>query len=230
MKALVIEDDPQIIESITLCFQLRWAGVRVVSASEGERGLELAETESPDVIILDLGLPDIDGFEVLRQVRSFSEVPLIILSVRGEEIDKVKGLELGADDYVTKPFAPAEFLARVKAVTRRNEVPQSKSDSKPFVRGKLKIDFGTREVSIGGKLVKLTPSEYNLLYQLVRNEGRVMSNQMLLEKVWGPEYTAETEYIKVYIQRLREKLDEESGNPRMIISERGVGYKFVSKN
>jgi len=229
LKVLVIEDDPEIIESVALCFELRWAGATVISASAGEKGLELAETELPDIIIQDLGLPDMDGLEVLRKVRSFSDVPVIILTVRGEEIDKVKGLEMGADDYVVKPFAPAEFLARVKAVMRRSQMAEPKAGDKPFVRGKLKIDFGAREVSIGDRLIKLTPSEYNLLCELVRNEGKVMSNQLLLERVWGPEYTAETEYIKVYIQRLRDKLEEEAGNPRMLISERGIGYKFVGR-
>lgn len=229
MKVLVIEDDPEIIESVGLCFELRWPGATVVSASAGEKGLELAETELPDVIIQDLGLPDMDGLEVLRKIRNFSNVPVIILTVRGEEIDKVKGLEMGADDYVVKPFAPAEFLARIKAVMRRSQMSEPKTGEKPFVRGKLKIDFGTREVSIGDRLIKLTPSEYNLLCELARNEGKVLSNQMLLERVWGPEYTAETEYIKVYIQRLRDKLEEEPGNPKMLISERGIGYKFVSR-
>ena len=228
MKVLVIEDDPGIVESVALCFELRWSGANLVSTSAGEKGVKLAGTEFPDVIILDLGLPDMDGLEVLRQIRSFSDVPVIILTARYAEMDKVKGLELGADDYIIKPFVPAEFLARIKAVLRRSQRTKPKAGEKPFVRGKLKIDFATREVSIGDRLIKLTPSEYNLLCELARNEGRVLSNHMLLERVWGPEYTTETEYIKVYIQRLREKLEEEPGNPKMILSERGIGYKFVS--
>lgn len=229
MKVLVIEDNPEIVQSVGLVFELRWPGVELVSASEGQKGLELVETEFPDIVILDLGLPDIDGLDVLRQIRSFSNVPLIILTVRGEEIDKVKGLELGADDYIVKPFAPAEFLSRVKAVVRRTQTVEPQVDEKPFIRGKLRIDFGAREVTIAKRPVKLTPSEYNLLYHLVKNEGRVLSNQFLLERVWGPEYTAETEYIKVYIQRLRDKLEEDPRHPTMIISERGVGYKFVGR-
>jgi DNA-binding response OmpR family regulator len=228
MKVLVIEDNTEIVQSVALCFELRWPGASLISASEGEKGLELAETELPDVIILDLGLPDMDGLEVLHHIRSFSDIPVVILTVRGEEMDKVKGLEMGADDYIVKPFSPAEFLSRVKAVLRRTQMPEPKVEEKPLVRGKLMIDFAAREVNIEGKPIKLTPSEYKLLCQLVRNEGRVLPNQMLLERVWGPEYTAETNYIKVYIQRLREKLDEEPGNPRMILSERGIGYKFVS--
>jgi DNA-binding response OmpR family regulator len=230
VRVLVIEDNPEIVQSVALCFELRWPGVDLLSAAEGKKGLDLAEADSPDVIILDLGLPDIDGLEVLRQIRTFSNVPLIILTVRGEEIDKVKGLELGADDYIVKPFAPAEFLSRVKAVVRRSQTSDLQADEAPFSSGKLRVDFASREVTIDGRQVRLTPSEYKLLYHLVRNEGKVVPHQTLLERVWGPEYTAETDYIKVYIQRLREKLEEEPGNPRMILSERGVGYRFVSSN
>lgn len=200
----------------------------MLSATEGEKGLEALETEAPDIIILDLGLPDIDGYDVLRQVRRFSDVPIIILTVRGEEMDKVKGLELGADDYIVKPFAPAELLARVKAVLRRAQMPELRGDEKPIVTPKLSINLATREVIREGKAVKLSPTEYNLLYQLARNESKVLSHQMLLEKVWGSEYTDSTEYLKVYIQRLREKLEEDPSNPKMFISERGLGYKFVS--
>lgn len=200
----------------------------MLSATEGEKGLEVLESEAPDIIILDLGLPDIDGYDVLRQVRRFSDVPIIILTVRGEEMDKVKGLELGADDYIVKPFAPAELLARVKAVLRRAQMPELRGDEKPIVTPKLSINLATREVIREGKAVKLSPTEYNLLYQLARNESKVLSHQMLLEKVWGSEYTDSTEYLKVYIQRLREKLEEDPSNPKMFISERGLGYKFVS--
>jgi len=202
----------------------------VLTAAEGIKGLKLAETESPDVVILDLGLPDMDGLDVLRELRSFSNVPLLILTVRGEEMDKVKGLEMGADDYVVKPFAPAEFLSRVKAVVRRCQFPDMKVGERPLVSGRLRIDFAAHEVTVNGQAVRLTPSEYKLLQYLARNEGRVLSNQLLLEKVWGPEYTTETDYIKVYMQRLREKIEDDPRNPRMLISERGVGYKFVGRD
>ena len=230
MKVLIIEDNTEIVQAVALCFELRWPGAEVISAGEGEKGLELAETQSPDIVILDLGLPDIDGLEVLRHIRAFSNVPLIILTVRGEEIDKIKGLEMGADDYIVKPFAPGEFLARVRVAVRRSQTPEALPDEKPFIRGGLRIDYTAREVTVAGQPVKLTPSEHKLLHQLVRNEGRVLSNQMLLERVWGPEYTADTDYIKVYIQRLRTKLEEDPRNPRMILSERGAGYKFVSRD
>jgi two-component system KDP operon response regulator KdpE len=227
MKVLVIEDNPGIVEAISLAFELRWPGVQTVSTAQGLKGVELVESEAPDVVILDLGLPDIEGFEVLRQTRQFSDAPVIILTVRGEEIDKIKGLELGADDYITKPFSHMEFLARVKAVLRRSQMPELKGNEKPFVRGELVIDFASREVTLAGKPVRLTPTEYNLLYYLVRNEGKVLSQQALLRKVWGEEYTDATEYIKKYIQRLRAKLGDDPQNPRMLLSERGVGYKFL---
>ncbi len=227
MKLLIIEDNPEIIEAVSLCFELRWPEVNVVSTDKGETGVSLAESESPDLIILDLGLPDIDGFEVLRQVRLFSDTPVIILTVRGEELDKIKGLELGADDYVVKPFSHMELLARVKAVLRRSQMPELRGDEKPFVHGNLKVDFSSREITVSGNLVKLTPIEYNLLYQMIRNEGRVLTHRFLLEKVWGEEYIDATDYLKKYIQRLRQKLEDDSENPRLILTERGVGYKLM---
>ena len=230
MKVLIIEDDPEVIESLALCFELRWDGATgVISATDGAKGIELAGADFPDVIILDLGLPDMDGFEVLLQIRNFSDVPLVILTARNEEKDKVKGLELGADDYITKPFSPSEFLARVKDVLRRSSMPEEPTAiEKHFARGKLKIDFTTREVCIMDRLIKLTPTEYRLLCELVVNEGKVLSNQMLLERIWGPEYANKTEYIKANTQRLRDKLEEEPYNPKMVLSEPGIGYKFVS--
>ncbi len=227
MKLLIIEDSPEIIEAVSLCFELRWPEISTVSSDKGNKGVELAESESPDLIILDIGLPDIDGFEVLRQVRLFSDVPVIILTVRGEELDKIKGLEMGADDYLTKPFSHMELLARVKAVLRRSQMPELRGDEKPFVHGKLKVDFSSREITVDSNPVKLTPIEYNLLYQMIRNEGRVLTHRFLLEKVWGEEYTDATDYLKKYIQRLRQKLEDDSENPRLIVTERGVGYKLM---
>jgi len=142
-------------------------------------------------------------------------------------MDKIKGLELGADDYVVKPFSHMELLARVKAVLRRSQMPELRGDEKPFVHGKLKVDFSSREITVGSNPVKLTPIEYNLLYQMIRNEGRVLTHRFLLEKVWGEEYTDATDYLKKYIQRLRQKLEDDSENPRLIVTERGVGYKLM---
>jgi two-component system KDP operon response regulator KdpE len=227
LKVLIIEDAPDIVESISLCFELRWPGVQVISTAEGGKGLTLAETESPDVIVLDLGLPDMDGFEVLKDIRSFSNVPIVIVTARGDEMDRVRGLELGADDYITKPFSHMELLARMKALLRRTGMPELRAEEKLFHSPRLTIDFSTRTATVNGQPVKLTPTEYNLLHYLVLNEGTVLTHWALLEKVWGEEYTDAPEYLKVYIQRLRNKLEEDPSNPRLLISERGVGYKFV---
>jgi len=227
LKVLLIEDAEEIIDTISLCFELRWPGVNIISTAEGGQGLTLTETESPDVVILDLGLPDMDGFEVLKELRAFSNVPVIIVTVRGEEIDKIKGLELGADDYITKPFSHMEFLARIQAVLRRTSVPESKVNEKPFHSPRLNIDFATRTAIVDGQPVKLTPTEYNLLHYLVMNADTTLTHRALLEKVWGEEYLDSPEYLKVYIQRLRNKLEADSSKPQLIISQRGIGYKFV---
>jgi two-component system KDP operon response regulator KdpE len=227
LKVLIIEDAPDIVESISLCFELRWPGVKVIATSEGSEGLTLVETEHPDVIILDLGLPDMDGLEVLKNVRAFSEVPVIIVTVRADEMDRIRGLELGADDYITKPFSHMELLARMKAVLRRTTMPELRAGEKSFYSSRLTIDFTTRTVIVNGHPVRLTPTEYSLLHYLVLNEGAVLTHRALLEKVWGEEYLDSPEYLKVYIQRLRNKLEEDISNPQFLISERGVGYKFI---
>lgn len=231
MRILVIEDSPEVTESVALVLELRWPEAKVISTSRGDRGVELAQKELPDVIILDLGLPDMDGIQVLRQIRGFSNVPLLILTAREREVDKIKALELGADDYIVKPFSAGEFLARVQAVFRRGQMPvtKDKGAEKLFIRGGLRIDFASREVAVGDKLIELTAGEYDLLCELARNEGKVLSTQMLLEKVWGPKYAAETGYVKVYVRSLREKLENEPGNPTRIVDEEGIGYKFVSR-
>jgi len=227
MKVVIIDDAPSVIEVVSLCFKLRWPSAELASSTEGEKGLELVETESPDIVILDIGLPDLDGFEVLRQIRLFSDVPVLILTVRGEEIDKLKGFELGADDYVTKPFSHLELLARVKAVLRRRDSLQSGAELEPFTSGDLHIDYAARQVFVGDKEVKLTPIEYGLLYQLTRNAGRVMAHSELLSNVQGPEYAEASENLKVYIQRLRGKIEETPSRPKFILTERGVGYRFA---
>lgn len=230
MKVLVVEDSTDIIETVALTLELRWPEANLISTSYGEKGIELVKKQLPDVIILDLGLPDMDGFEVLRQIRGFSDVPLIILTGRGDEGAKIKGLEMGADDYIVKPFSAGEFLARVKAALRHSKTPAKKAKvgKKHFMRGSLRIDFASREVSVDDKPIRLTRGEYDLLYQLVTNEGKVLSSQVLLDKVWGPEHTADTEYVKVYIGSLRKSLGEAPGNPMMILKVGDTGYKFVS--
>lgn len=227
MKVLVIEDDPGIIEVVSLCFQLRWSGTTLISATNGAKGLELVETESPDVVILDIGLPDVDGYQVLREIRRFSDVPVIMLTVRSEDTHIARGLELGADDYITKPFSHIELLARVQAVLRRAQGLSISEDERPFSAGKLSVDFVRNEVLLDGKPVKLTSTERKLLYYLIRNEGRILSHESLLAKVWGETYIDARDLLRVHIQHLRQKLEDDTESPNIIVTEHGMGYKFV---
>jgi len=226
MKVLVIEDDPGIIEVVSLCFQLRWSGTSLLAADTGAKGLELVETESPDVVILDIGLPDIDGYQILREIRRFSDVPVIILTVRAEDTNIAKGLELGADDYITKPFSHIELIARVQAVLRRTQGLSVTDNERPFTSGKLSIDFARNEVILDGKPVRLTSTERKLLYHLIRNEGRVLSHESLLAKIWGDTYIDARDLLRVHIQHLRQKLEDDAMSP-CIVTEHGMGYKFV---
>ena len=227
MKVLVIEDDPGIVEVVSLCFQLRWSGTTLISASVGGKGVELVETEKPDVVILDIGLPDMDGYQVLREVRRFSDVPVIMLTVRGEDTNVARGLELGADDYITKPFSHIELIARVQAVLRRAQGVSVSDEERPFSAGKLSVDFSRNEVLLEGKPVKLTSTERKLLYHLIRNEGRILSHESLLAKVWGDSYMDARDLLRVHIQHLRNKLGDNSESPGIIVTEHGMGYKFV---
>ena len=227
MKVLVIEDDPGIVEVVSLCFQLRWSGTSVISATNGSKGVELVETESPDVVILDIGLPDMDGYQVLREIRHFSEVPIIMLTVRGEDTDVAKGLELGADDYITKPFSHIELIARVQAVLRRAQGLAVTDEERPFSSGKLFVDFTRNEVLLDNQPVKLTSTERKLLYYLIRNEGRILSHESLLTKVWGDTYVDARDLLRVHIQHLRQKLEDNAESPSVIVTEHGIGYKFI---
>ncbi len=227
MKVLVIEDDPGIIEVVSLCFQLRWSGTTVVSAANGHKGIELVESESPDVVILDIGLPDMDGYQVLREIRRFADVPVLMLTVRGEDTDVAKGLELGADDYITKPFSHIELIARVQAVLRRSQGLAITDEERPFTSGKLSIDFSRNEVTVNSKPIKLTSTERKLLYYLLRNEGRILSHESLLTKVWGDNYVDARDLLRVHIQHLRQKLEDNPESPSIIVTEHGIGYKFI---
>jgi DNA-binding response OmpR family regulator len=227
MKVLVIEDDPGIIEVVSLCFQLRWSGTSVVSADNGNKGVELVETERPDVVILDIGLPDMDGYQVLREIRRFSDVPVLMLTVRSEDTDVAKGLELGADDYITKPFSHIELIARVQAVLRRAQGLPATDEERPFTSGKLSVDFSRNEVLLAGEPVKLTSTERKLLYYLIRNEGRILSHESLLTKVWGDTYVDARDLLRVHIQHLRQKLEDNTESPNIIVTEHGIGYKFI---
>ncbi len=228
MKLLVVDDEPDVVESVRLGFTLQWRDVDVLGAGKGEEALDLIEQERPDLVLLDIGLPDIDGFEVLRQVRAFSDVPVLMLTARDDSMDKVKGLELGADDYVTKPFNHLELMARVKAVLRRLEMPPPTSRAPSFRSGPLEVDFARQEARLDGRRLDLTPTEYKLLYHLVRNVGHVLPHTTLLAKVWGREYVDEVDYVRVYIRRLRDKLDDSPESPRFIATERGLGYRFIA--
>ena len=228
MKILVIDDEPDVIESVRLGFTLQWREVDVLGADAGERGLDVVELEKPDLVLLDVGLPDLDGYEVLRQIRAFSDVPVVMLTARDDTLDLVKGLELGADDYVTKPFNHLELLARVKAVLRRLDMPAPASREPSFRSGDLEMDFARQEVRRAGAPVALTPTEYKLLYHLVRNAGYVLTHGTLLAKVWGREYVDEVDYLRVYVRRLRDKLGDDPDQPRYIRTERGLGYRFLS--
>jgi two-component system KDP operon response regulator KdpE len=230
VKILVVDDAPDVIESVRIGFALQWRDTEVIGAVTGERALEDVEQELPDVVLLDVGLPDLDGFEVLRQIRAFSDVPVIMLTARDDTLDKVKGLELGADDYVTKPFNHLELLARVRAVLRRHEMPGPTSRAPSFRAGDLEVDFARQQVRLGGTRLDLTPTEYKLLYHLVRNAGHVLPHATLLAKVWGREYVDELDYLRVYVRRLRHKLGDEPDAPRYIRTERGLGYRFVERD
>jgi two-component system KDP operon response regulator KdpE len=226
MKILIIDDDPDVVEAITLSFSLQWQEAIVLSAETGAEGKLLVQRENPEVVLLDIALPDIDGFEVLHWIRSRNDVPVLMISARGEEIDKVRGLELGADDYITKPFGYLELSARIRAVMRRAQAPPPLSGGGKFSSGNLLVNYATHQVFLKDKLIKLTPIEYKLLYQLTRNAGQVLMHDDLLSKVWGPEYLGELDYLRIYVRRLREKLEENPQQPSQILTERGLGYRF----
>jgi DNA-binding response OmpR family regulator len=224
-RILVVDDEPRMIHFIRL--NLEHDGFEVFEAASGLKTLDQFRDQLPDLILLDVMMPDIDGFETLRLIREISTVPVIMLTAKGEEEDRVRGLELGADDYITKPFSPRELVSRVRAVLRRTEMPSSLTHEIIEVDERLKIDFDRREVWVENQLVKLRPTEYRLLYHLVQNAGWVVPHEQLLAKVWGYEYRDETHYLRLYINYLRKKLELDPSNPEYILTERGVGYRFV---
>jgi two-component system KDP operon response regulator KdpE len=227
MRILVVDDAPDVVESVRLGFTLQWRDVEVLGAGTGEQALDVIEAERPSIVLLDVGLPDLDGFGVLREIRLFSDVPVVMLTARDDAMDKVKGLELGADDYVTKPFNHLELMARVRAVLRRHEMPPPTSRAPSFRALDLEVDFAAHEVRLRGERLDLTPTEYKLLYHLVRNAGHVLQHGTLLAKVWGREYLDEVDYLRVYVRRLRDKLGDDPDRPRYIRTERGLGYRFI---
>jgi DNA-binding response OmpR family regulator len=229
MRVVVIEDDPEIMDVVSVAFETAWPGSQVLSAPNGIEGMELVKSQTPDAIILDVTLPEGDscGFELCKEFRSFCDIPIIMVTARSREVDIVRGLELGAADYVTKPFSPVELLARTRAVLRRVQVGPLGTQGHPFISKDLSVDFDTREVLVKGEPVKLTPTEYKMLCYLIRNPRQVLTNQAILDEVWGDEYLSSNGLVKAHIQRLRKKLKDNLQNPKLIITERGRGYRFA---
>lgn len=225
MKALIIEDDPEIVESVSLAFQILWPEVQLSSTHLGKKGLELAESEAHNIIILDLGLPDISGFEVLKQVRFFSSVPIIILTVKADESDVVKGLEWGADDYIIKPCGQLELLARIKARIRDKD---HFAEELPLSFGPLRFNPSTRQLIHGKNEINLTAIESQIIHYLMRNAGRVATYSGLAEDVWGDDYPGSVDSLRVHIRRLRAKLEANASHPQFILTKAGVGY-FLAK-
>jgi two-component system KDP operon response regulator KdpE len=223
-RIVVSDDDLSVVKIVKA--NLEAEGYDVLTAMNGAQALQIIEMEPPDLVILDIMMPDIDGLEVCRRLREWTKIPIIMLSAKSNEADKVKCLDLGADDYITKPFGSKELKARVRALLRRAEATAVKPDQPSFSKDFLKVDFTRRQVSIAGDRVNLTPTEYTLLREFVLNTGRVLTYSYLLNKVWGPEYRDEREYLYVFVNRLRAKLEPDPVKPRYIMTVPGVGYQF----
>ena len=223
-RILVVDDELSIIKFLRANLEAK--GYKVLTAMDGAEALQTFEMELPDLVILDIMMPKMDGFEVCRRLREWSQTPIIMLSARGDVSDKVKCLDLGADDYITKPFGASELIARVRAVLRRTEAATTIPTQPSFTCGDIKISFAQRKVTVAGNEVKLTPTEYSLLQELVLNAGKLLTHTYLLNKVWGPEYREEREYLHVFVRRLRAKLEPDPTNPRYITTVPGVGYQF----
>ncbi len=225
MKTLIIEDDPEIVESISLALKIRWPETEILSSHLGKRGIDLVENKNPDIIILDLGLPDMSGFEVLKQIRASSSAPIIILTVKADESDIVKGLEWGADDYIIKPCGQLELLARIKARIRdRSHI----FEESPLSYGPLRFDPSARQLLNQKREIKLTAIEAHIIDLLMRNAGRVVTYSSLAEKVWGEDYNGSVDSLRVHIRRLREKIEADPSHPQLILTKPGIGY-FLSK-
>jgi two-component system KDP operon response regulator KdpE len=224
-RILVVDDEERMVRFIRL--NLEHDGFQVFEAFNGNQAIDQIRSNLPDLVLLDVMMPDIDGFEVLRMVRESNTVPVIMLTAKGEEEDRVRGLEMGADDYITKPFSPRELVSRVRAVLRRTEMSSASTHGLIEVDERFKLDFDRHEVWVGGELVKLRPTEYRLLYHLVKNAGWVLTHDQILTKVWGYEYRDEPHYVRLYINYLRQKIEKDPANPKYILTERGVGYRFI---
>ena len=229
VKILVVEDDTAIASLIRL--QLENRDYQVQVAKNGVDGLRQAYSWQPDLVVLDIMMPDMDGWTVCERLRELSEVPIVFVTAVGKEADIVRGLEMGADDYLVKPFSPRELLARIEAVLRRRERGSGTSiESRTYENGSLTVSLETREVKVSGQLVDLTPIEFKLLSNLIRNEDKVLTHRFLLSQVWGPAYEEERQYLKLYIWYLRQKIEKDPSKPQLILTERGVGYRLVKQN
>jgi len=223
-KILVVDNEPRMLEAVAMNLEVE--GYQVIGASSGHEALRKITAELPDLIILDVMMPEMDGFETLREIRDISTVPVIMLTVKGEETDRIRGLDLGADDYITKPFSPRELVSRVRAVLRRTETPSPVPKTEIVVDEDLSIDFSRRRVVVRGNEVHLRPTEYRLLYHLVSNAGHVLTHESLLRRVWGHEYRDEDHYLWLYVTYLRRKIERDPKHPEYIFGERGIGYRF----
>jgi two-component system KDP operon response regulator KdpE len=225
-RVLVVDDEPRMINFIRMNLELE--GHQVLEAHNGLEALEQIRTKLPDIVLMDVMMPELDGFETLRMLREFSSIPVIMLTAKGDESDRVYGLELGADDYVSKPFGPRELSSRIRAVLRRADRPSaSPSQAVLKIDDRLSVDFNRHEVIVHGERIKLRPTEYLLLYHLIENAGWTVPHDQLLAKVWGYEYRDEAHYVRLYVNYLREKIEEDPSNPHYILTERGIGYRFI---
>ena len=228
MKLLLIDDDAEIRASVRLGFELQWSDVEVLEAATGLDGARLVEEERPDLVLLDVGLPDLDGYAVLREIRAFSAVPVIMLTARDEPIDKVRGLEAGADDYVGKPFDHLELTARVRAVLRRLDMKAPVPSVAAYRRGDLEVDAAAREARVAGRRVAFTATEWRVLELLVANAGWVVPRERLAARVWSRDDPADLDSLRVFVRRLRAKLGDDASTPRYIETMRGVGYRMLT--
>ena len=225
---LIIDDDREVTRAVRLTIILQEPAWRVVETHSGDEGIGQIAALAPDLVLLDLSMPDLHGFDVLHQIRLFSNVPVIILTVQDDELDTVRGLQLGADDYIVKPFGHLALMARIRSVLRRAEGTQGPAVA-PFQTGDLHIDFERRLVTLAGDEIKLTKTEFRLLEVLARNAGRIIPEALLQQRVWGPELAEEFDYLKVFVYRLRRKVEPDPANPRYIRTERGVGYWLAAE-
>ena len=225
---LLIEDEPQIRRFLRAALSSH--NYRLIEAATGQEGMTQTLHQQPDLIILDLGLPDMDGLEVTRRLREWTQIPILVLSARGQEEDKVAALDMGADDYLTKPFGVSELMARIRVALRRAAPVDAGAAAPVFTTGPLRVDLARRQVFVDDLEVHLTPIEYNLLATLVRHAGRVLTHRQLLHAVWGPGYVTESHYLRVYMGQLRHKLEENPARPRFLQTEPGVGYRLLSES